>query len=113
MNARKVYYVMAAGSKDEVLGAFAAALHFPDYFGGNLDAFFDCLSDFVLSIKVPTTVVWYVDDKFRQSSLYTVILEILNQVTTMSKNETHEPFFNFVIRGQSEVVDGAPFDDSP
>lgn len=35
----------AAKSKGELLSAFAQALSFPDWFGGNWDALEDCLSD--------------------------------------------------------------------
>lgn len=31
--------------KDDLLGRVAAALEFPDWFGGNWDAYFDCLAD--------------------------------------------------------------------
>ena len=43
----KSYAIDLAGcrDKDQALQAFAAALAFPNYFGANLDAFADCLSD--------------------------------------------------------------------
>lgn len=31
--------------KAELLAAFARELHFPDWFGGSLDALYDCLTD--------------------------------------------------------------------
>lgn len=34
------------GSKAELLRRAAAALQFPEYFGANWDAFYDCLTDF-------------------------------------------------------------------
>ena len=34
-----------AHDKPAVMAALAAALHLPDYFGGNLDALADCLND--------------------------------------------------------------------
>lgn len=37
--------VSAAPTKAASLAAFAAALQFPSYFGGNLDALLDCLRD--------------------------------------------------------------------
>lgn len=42
------------GTKAETLDAFAAALAFPGWFGRNLDALADCLSDVV----EPTVVLW-------------------------------------------------------
>ena len=46
--------VRDATTKAEVLDGFAAALQFPDYFGHNLDALWDCLTD----LTRPTVVVW-------------------------------------------------------
>lgn len=40
--------------KTEVLAALARELDFPDYFGRNLDALWDCLTD----LGEPTAVVW-------------------------------------------------------
>jgi len=41
----KDVYVGNTGSRDEFLNQVAVALEFPDYFGKNLDAFRDCLTD--------------------------------------------------------------------
>ena len=37
--------LVGARDKNAFLGAIAKALHFPDYFGHNWDAFYDCLLD--------------------------------------------------------------------
>src|SRR5690606_40614839 len=41
-----------ARSRSAVLRAIAKAVDFPEYFGGNLDALYDCLCDTVLDQKV-------------------------------------------------------------
>lgn len=40
-----------AKTKSAVLRAIATAVDFPEYFGGNLDALYDCLTDTVLDQK--------------------------------------------------------------
>ncbi|MGE9808705.1 barstar family protein [Janibacter sp. G1551] len=40
---REVKVVQGGADKAGAMAAFAAALDFPDWFGGNLDALFDCL----------------------------------------------------------------------
>ncbi|GAB3697911.1 barstar family protein [Mariniluteicoccus flavus] len=46
--------VEGAGTKPEVLAAIGRALSFPDYYGRNLDALWDCLTD----LAEPTALVW-------------------------------------------------------
>jgi RNAse (barnase) inhibitor barstar len=41
----EVYGLGPAGTKNDFLAAAAEVFEFPDYFGGNWDAFFDCLTD--------------------------------------------------------------------
>lgn len=41
-------------TRADALGAIAAALSFPDHFGGNLDALHDCLRD----LPGPTVLLW-------------------------------------------------------
>jgi len=48
-----------ARSRSAVLRAIAKAVDFPEYFGSNLDALYDCLCDTVLDQK--TGVVLYLD----------------------------------------------------
>lgn len=44
----------AAESRDEVLAAIGVALDFPEYYGANLDALWDCLRD----LPGPTVLLW-------------------------------------------------------
>ncbi|CAP43969.1 barstar family protein [Bordetella petrii] len=46
-----------ARSRSAVLRAIAKAVDFPEYFGGNLDALYDCLCDTVLDQKIGV-VLW-------------------------------------------------------
>ena len=39
--------------KDDLIQLFAKHLHFPDWFGGNMDALYDCLTD----LEEPTHVI--------------------------------------------------------
>ena len=59
-----------AGDKAAFLAACARDLHFPDYFGGNWDAFEECLRDFGTG---PTLLVWTgaadVPDDVRETAL--------------------------------------------
>jgi RNAse (barnase) inhibitor barstar len=41
----QVFVVPAGSAKEESLDLFAEVLHFPDWFGRNLDALADCLHD--------------------------------------------------------------------
>lgn len=47
-----------ARSRSAVLRAIAKAVDFPEFFGGNLDALYDCLCDTVLDNKSSGIVLW-------------------------------------------------------
>lgn len=100
MTSPRVYEVAAAGSKDEVLAAFAEALDFPEYFGRNLDALADCLHDFAAAVGVPTTVVWEVDAGFKATRGFRLVLEILEEVAATSKLGSPKAAVSFVVREQ-------------
>ena len=55
---RVVHLVPAGADKATSLSAFADALAFPDWFGGNLDALADSLRTFVRQVAVPVEVIW-------------------------------------------------------
>lgn len=46
--------VRGAGTKEDALAALGRALRFPEWYGNNLDALWDCLTD----LTEPTVVVW-------------------------------------------------------
>lgn len=54
--AGRATYLVDGATKGELLESFATALAFPEYFGHNLDALADSLSD--VSWRTPATVVW-------------------------------------------------------
>lgn len=56
-----IYLVPASDTKAGTLAGFAAVLHFPDWYGGNLDALADCLGDLSWLPEEPVRVRW--DDR--------------------------------------------------
>lgn len=55
---REPFTVPAAADKTGTLAAFATALGFPDWFGGNLDALNDCLGDWADALSSPSALLW-------------------------------------------------------
>ena len=53
-----VHVVPAGADKAESLRLFGDVLGFPDWYGHNLDALYDCLMDLVSASDVPMHVVW-------------------------------------------------------
>jgi RNAse (barnase) inhibitor barstar len=53
-----VHVVPAGTDKAESLRVFGEVLGFPDWYGHNLDALYDCLLDLVAASDVPVHVVW-------------------------------------------------------
>lgn len=64
-------------TRDEVLREFARRLAFPSYFGRNMDALADCMSDFVHALVGPTALVVGFDPQFATSGEARMIEEIL------------------------------------
>lgn len=52
------YVVTGTDSKPGTLAAFAAALHFPSWYGHNLDALADCLGDLSWLPEGPVDIHW-------------------------------------------------------
>lgn len=46
------FYCPAIESREQLHRAFAEALAFPDYYGKNLDALYDCLTDLFVDTKI-------------------------------------------------------------
>lgn len=76
---RPAYVVAPAPDKASVLAAFAAALDFPTWFGGNYDALADAVGDLSWLPTGPKTLVWDGAAALRGSSpqVYETIREIL------------------------------------
>ncbi|MEI2779238.1 MAG: barstar family protein [Tetrasphaera sp.] len=55
---RVVHVVPAGDDKAETLRLFAEVLHFPDYFGHNLDALWDCVRDVAARQDGPWSLIW-------------------------------------------------------
>ena len=53
-----VRVVPAGADKDETLARFGDALRFPDWYGHNYDALFDCLLGLVHAAREPVHLVW-------------------------------------------------------
>lgn len=47
-------HIAQGDSRDDLMSALARELGFPEHFGGNLDALWDCLTD----LTEPTALVW-------------------------------------------------------
>ena len=54
----EVHVVPAGADKAESLRLFGEVLRFPDWYGHNLDALFDCLTSVVQASAAPVHVVW-------------------------------------------------------
>jgi len=81
----------------EIHDAFAAALHFPEYYGRNLDALYDCLTDLheetVVGISAPSAL------KEKLVSHYGRLMNLLSQV------EEDNPFIRVVVFPDEAVPD--------
>lgn len=55
---REPFTVPAAADKAGTLAAFATALAFPAWFGGNLDALNDSLGDWAAALTGPAALIW-------------------------------------------------------
>ena len=62
----------------EIHAAIAKQLHFPDYYGANLDALRDCLGDVL--IEHPIKLVWKESSTSREDSELQAIHALLTEV---------------------------------
>lgn len=70
----------AAVDKDGTLSAFAEALSFPDYFGHNLDALYDCLTDLSWLPPGEHVLIWPGSEALRKAEpkTYLAIRSVLS-----------------------------------
>lgn len=88
-------------SKEQFLDHFARALDFPDYFGGNWDAFEDCLTDLSWH-DAPGYVILYGEfDAFagQAPDQFEVALEILNAAVEFWRDQGKSMFVFLVGEG--------------
>ncbi|MDL2206906.1 barstar family protein [Eubacteriales bacterium OttesenSCG-928-N13] len=50
--------IWAARDRDTLHAHLKRALDFPDYYGANLDALYDCLTDIVMPMRVVIPAAW-------------------------------------------------------
>lgn len=79
-----------ADSKAKFLRSIATAMSFPSYFGHNLDALYDCLTDLSWLVPAKYVVIWRNSDVLRQHDPigYAGILDTLQAAARDNKNLT-------------------------
>lgn len=83
---RRPYVVPPATSKAELLDGFARALHFPAWFGRNLDALADSMRDLSWLPEAPSEVIWDGAWRLRRAdpATYDAVLDILREAAEAS-----------------------------
>jgi RNAse (barnase) inhibitor barstar len=76
---QRAYIVPPAYNKAQLLAGFAWVFDFPSYFGHNLDALADCLSDLWWLPEAPVALIWDGAAAFRQADpgTYAAVITIL------------------------------------
>lgn len=80
----------SVSSKEQMLAVIAAVMDFPDYFGGNLDALYDCITDLSWFPPGEHLLLWTSSNALAQtdSAAYDSIRAVLSDaVDRMSKGE--------------------------
>jgi hypothetical protein len=85
-----------AGSKAALLTKLADTLVFPDHFGMNLDALYDCLSDILLTHKKPGAVLLLEGASTLVGSSLNPVLDTLLDVAAFMQTKGHR--FCVVVR---------------
>lgn len=83
-------------TKEEVLAAIGEALSFPDHYGRNLDALWDCLGD----VAEPTVLLWdtWGPAAYADQGVFTKVLTVLKE------RAAKEPGFTVLLRGDGPDV---------
>jgi RNAse (barnase) inhibitor barstar len=76
------HVVPAGADKRDSLRLFGQALDFPQWYGHNLDALFDCLLTFVHDAPAPVHVIWDGTARLRADhpDAYVAIIQVLDDV---------------------------------
>jgi hypothetical protein len=78
-----------AGSKAALLTKFADTLEFPDHFGMNLDALYDCLTDTLLTYRKPGSVLMLEGIHTLATSTINPVLDTLLDVAEFMQTKGH------------------------
>ncbi len=78
-----------AGSKAALLTKFSDILDFPDHFGMNLDALYDCLTDILLAHKKPGMVLMLDGTKTLAASTINPVVDTLLDVAEFMQTKGH------------------------
>lgn len=72
-------YRITGDTSQAVMDSIASALSFPDYFGHNLDALYDCLTDLSWLAAGEHVVVWHKPSALREADpqSYSAIVGVL------------------------------------
>jgi RNAse (barnase) inhibitor barstar len=86
------------GLRDErgLLEALGKALRFPGYFGGNWDAFTDCMGD-IANEGVPLALLWIDADTFLSRDLHSFVRAVHALLSVARDLDTVEDGFQFEI----------------
>ena len=103
----------AAGTRAEFFQELARVLHFPDYFGRNWDAVYDCLTDLSW---LPAAGYVLVLDGFEQLATnepgqWEILLKVLRESCTFWQPLTRSMIA--LLYGPSELAPGVPLLPSP
>lgn len=89
-------------TKDEVLGAIGVALGFPDYYGRNLDALWDCLRD----LAAPTVLLWetWGPAAYADAGFFAKLVALLKERAAEMAED--RPAFVVLLRGEGPLSTG-------
>ena len=95
LNSIEIHISSNIKSKEDLLDYFSEKLKFPDYFGKNWDALYDCLVD-LSWIKEKKIIILHDEINFIETNDLTIYLKILCDVINKwsdSEEHTFEAFF--------------------
>lgn len=82
-------------TKEALHAFFKKELEFPDYYGENLDAFWDCLTDAIISDKISIKWIHFKESEKVFGAVYVNhFLEMFEKATTFYSSDT---FFSYEI----------------
>ncbi len=77
-------------SKDELLHELSKKLRFPDYFGKNWDALYDCLTDLTWLEQKEIMIVHHKIPMLNENEIKIYLTILVDAINLWKKNEEHE-----------------------